>query len=105
MHWYNPLPQVKFTERPDVVAAHLMEGHIAIIVDTSPSVMLLPVTMSKILMQIVIRVWNKQFCIMALFGVIKYKRRNELLMYHIPMERIIKTCMVEQQQVIIPKNS
>lgn len=44
-HWYNPLPQVKFTERPDVVAAHLMEGHIAIIVDTSPSIMLLPVTM------------------------------------------------------------
>lgn len=44
-HWYNPLPQVKFTERPDVVAAHLMEGHIAIIVDTSPSVMILPVTM------------------------------------------------------------
>ncbi|MDF2541294.1 MAG: putative rane protein [Herbinix sp.] len=44
-HWYNPLPQIKFTERPDVVAAHLLEGHIAIIVDTSPSVMLLPVTM------------------------------------------------------------
>lgn len=44
-HWYNPLPQVKFTERPDVVAAHLMEGHIAIIVDTSPSIMLVPVTM------------------------------------------------------------
>lgn len=44
-HWYNPLPQVKFTERPDVVAAHLMEGHIAIIVDTSPSVMILPVTL------------------------------------------------------------
>jgi len=44
-HWYNPLPQVKFTERPDVVAAHLMEGHIAIIVDTSPSIMLLPVTL------------------------------------------------------------
>lgn len=43
--WYNPLPQVKFTERPDVVAAHLMEGHIAILVDTSPSVMLLPVTL------------------------------------------------------------
>lgn len=43
-HWYNPLPQVRFTERPDVVAAHLLEGHIAIIVDTSPSVMLLPVT-------------------------------------------------------------
>jgi stage V sporulation protein AF len=43
--WYNPFPQAKFTERPDVVAAHLVEGHIAIIVDTSPSVMILPVTM------------------------------------------------------------
>lgn len=43
-NWYNPLPQARFTERPDVVAAHLLEGHIAIIVDTSPSVMLLPVT-------------------------------------------------------------
>lgn len=42
--WYNPLPQVRFTERPDVVAAHLLEGHVAIIVDTSPSVMLLPST-------------------------------------------------------------
>ncbi|QGU96856.1 spore germination protein [Clostridium bovifaecis] len=43
--WYNPLPLARFTERPDVVAAHLMEGHIAIIVDTSPSVMLLPATL------------------------------------------------------------
>lgn len=42
--WYNPMPQVRFTERPDVVAAHLLEGHIAIIVDTSPSVILLPTT-------------------------------------------------------------
>ncbi len=43
--WYNPLPQARFTERPDVVSAHLLEGHIAIIVDTSPSVLIVPVTM------------------------------------------------------------
>lgn len=43
--WYNPFPQVRFSERPDVVSAHLLEGHVAIIVDTSPSVMILPVTM------------------------------------------------------------
>ena len=43
--WYNPFPQARFSERPDVVAAHLFEGHIALIVDTSPSVMILPVTM------------------------------------------------------------
>lgn len=42
--WYNPLPQTRFTERPDVVAAHLFEGHCAVLVDTSPSVMLFPAT-------------------------------------------------------------
>ncbi|WP_066499457.1 spore germination protein [Abyssisolibacter fermentans] len=43
--WYNPMPQARFSERPDVVAAHLLEGHIAIVVDTSPSVLIVPVTM------------------------------------------------------------
>lgn len=43
--WYNPLPQARFTERPDVAAAHLLEGHIILIVDTSPSVILLPTTL------------------------------------------------------------
>lgn len=42
---WNPLPKVKFTERPDVAAAHLLEGHIIVMVDTSPSVMILPATM------------------------------------------------------------
>ena len=31
---YNPYPLVRYTERPDVVAAHLYQGMIAIIVDT-----------------------------------------------------------------------
>lgn len=38
----NPFPRVRYTERPDVVAATLMEGKIAIVCDNSPSVMLLP---------------------------------------------------------------
>lgn len=42
---WNPLPKARFTERPDVVAAHLLEGHIIVIVDNSPSVMILPVTL------------------------------------------------------------
>ena len=42
---YNPYPLVRYTERPDVVAAHLYQGMIAIIVDTSPSVMIGPVTL------------------------------------------------------------
>jgi len=43
--WWNPFPTVRYTERPDVVAVHLFEGHVAVIVDTSPSVMLLPATL------------------------------------------------------------
>ncbi|WP_100372599.1 spore germination protein [Bacillus sp. FJAT-45037] len=41
----NPFPLVRYTERPDVVATHLLEGHIAIIVDTSPSVIITPTTL------------------------------------------------------------
>lgn len=40
--WYNPLPKVRYTERPDVTAAHILEGKIAILVDNNPSAMLLP---------------------------------------------------------------
>lgn len=46
---FHPLPFVRYTERPDIVAAHLLEGHIAILVDTSPSVILIPVTMFHLL--------------------------------------------------------
>ena len=41
---FNPYPLVRYTERPDVVAIHLYRGTIAIIVDTSPSVILAPIT-------------------------------------------------------------
>ncbi|WP_035179318.1 spore germination protein [Alkalihalobacterium bogoriense] len=43
-HHYNPYPMVRYTERPDVAASHLFEGHIIIMVDGSPSVMLTPTT-------------------------------------------------------------
>ncbi len=41
---WNPFPQAKFTQRPDVAAAHLLEGHIVLIVDNTPSAMILPAT-------------------------------------------------------------
>lgn len=40
----NPFPLVRYTERPDVAATHLLEGHIIIYVDASPSVIILPTT-------------------------------------------------------------
>lgn len=41
---WNPYPKVRYTERPDTAAVHLYEGHVCIIVDGSPSVMITPVT-------------------------------------------------------------
>lgn len=43
--WYNPLPQVRYTERPDVAASHLLEGYILLFVDTTPEVIILPTTL------------------------------------------------------------
>lgn len=41
---YNPYPVVRYTERPDVAAAHLFEGHVLVMVDGSPSVIITPTT-------------------------------------------------------------
>ncbi|WP_078578097.1 spore germination protein [Salipaludibacillus agaradhaerens] len=39
-----PFPLVRYTERPDSAAAHVLEGHILVLVDGSPSVMICPTT-------------------------------------------------------------
>lgn len=41
---FNPYPIVRYTERPDTAASHLFEGHVIIIIDGSPSVMIAPTT-------------------------------------------------------------
>lgn len=41
---FNPYPLVRYTERPDVAATHLFEGHVIIMVDTSPSMIITPTT-------------------------------------------------------------
>ena len=43
--WWNPFPKIRYTERPDVATASLMEGNILLLVDNSPCVMLLPTTL------------------------------------------------------------
>lgn len=42
--WLNPLPSTQMTERPDVACSYLMEGHILVLVDNSPQVLILPCT-------------------------------------------------------------
>ena len=46
--WYNPFPKFKFSERPDVTAASILEGSVAILVDNSPSAMILPTSVFDI---------------------------------------------------------
>lgn len=40
--WYDPFPKFRYTERPDCAAAHLLEGSIIVLCDTSPEAMILP---------------------------------------------------------------
>ena len=40
--WFNPFPKFKYTERPDTAAACLLECKVVILVDNSPSAMILP---------------------------------------------------------------
>lgn len=48
-HWFNPFPKFRYTERPDTVAASILEGQIAILVDNSPAAMLLPTTIFDVI--------------------------------------------------------
>ena len=41
---WNPYPLVRYTERADIAATHILEGHVVIYVDTSPSVIITPTT-------------------------------------------------------------
>lgn len=40
--WYHPLPALFRTERPDVACSYLLEGYILLLVDTTPSILVLP---------------------------------------------------------------
>ncbi len=42
--WYNPFPKARYTERPDVAAACLMEGNVLLMIDNSASALILPTT-------------------------------------------------------------
>ena len=40
--WFNPMPKYKFTERPDTASACVLEGKVVVLVDNSPSALILP---------------------------------------------------------------
>ena len=40
--WLNPFPKVRYTERPDAVAASVLEGSMVVLTDNSPAAMIIP---------------------------------------------------------------
>ncbi|OAB43024.1 spore germination protein [Paenibacillus glacialis] len=48
-HPYSPFPQMQYTERPDTVAAQLLEGAFAIVVDGTPFVLIGPVSLWQLM--------------------------------------------------------
>lgn len=46
---YSPFPQQQFTERVDIAAASLLEGRVVILVDGTPNVLIVPVTLVTLL--------------------------------------------------------
>lgn len=47
-HWINPFPKYKYTERPDTAASAILEGSIVLLVDNSPSAIILPTTLFEL---------------------------------------------------------
>ncbi len=48
-HPFSPLPQSLSTERPDRVAAHIMQGHVAVLCEGSPIANVMPATIFTIM--------------------------------------------------------
>lgn len=46
---YSPFPQMTYTERPDALAAGLLEGKVGILVDGTPIALMVPVVLSEFL--------------------------------------------------------
>ncbi|MFC5451084.1 spore germination protein [Paenibacillus aestuarii] len=41
---FTPFPQIQLTERPDIVAANILEGKVALLTDGSPNALIVPMT-------------------------------------------------------------
>lgn len=43
--WYNPFPKARYTQRPDTACAEITEGRIILLIDTTPSAIILPTSL------------------------------------------------------------
>lgn len=67
---YSPFPQLQMTERPDKTAACLLEGRIALVVDTSPFVIIVPSVLASFYQSS--EDYYERFEIMSFVRIIRY---------------------------------
>lgn len=69
-NWRSPFPQIQNTERPEKVAASLYEGKVAIIVDNTPFVLIVPTTFNTLLQAA--EDYNERFLISSAIRILRY---------------------------------
>ncbi|MCU6797389.1 spore germination protein [Paenibacillus sp. WQ 127069] len=67
---YSPFPQLQYTERPDTVAAALLQGKVGIIVDGTPFVLIVPFVFTDILQSN--EDYYERFQIASLIRILRY---------------------------------
>ncbi|SJZ33904.1 spore germination protein [Selenihalanaerobacter shriftii] len=67
---YSPFPQIQVTERPDKVVGSLLEGRVAILVDNTPMVLLVPVTFSQLYQSP--EDYNERWLVMSAIRILRF---------------------------------
>ncbi|NHN31955.1 spore germination protein [Paenibacillus agricola] len=67
---YSPFPQIQYTERPDMVAAALLQGKVGILVDGTPFALLVPFVFTDILQSS--EDYYERFQISSLIRLLRY---------------------------------
>nr|WP_235947565.1 spore germination protein [Paenibacillus glycinis] len=67
---YSPFPQVQYTERPDKVAANLLEGRIAILVSGSPLALIVPAVFNQFYQTV--EDYTERFLLMSAIRVARF---------------------------------
>ncbi len=67
---FSPFPQMDITERPDRVASFLLEGKIAIVIDGTPFVITVPVTLAALIRHP--EDYYNRWMVVSLFRLVRY---------------------------------